>query len=92
MTNNKMSFIDFFIARPTTSITFSLHRISLLPEHHYSHLREHMDKGATYYVRDLPYSFDFLLENLSDVAHIPVAHNALLGKPNLKHISVSAAC
>jgi hypothetical protein len=37
-----------------------------------------MDKGATYYARDFPYSFDFLIENLSDIAHIPIAQNALL--------------
>ena len=54
--------------------------ISRLPEHHYSYLQEQMDKGAIYYARDFPYSFDFLLENLADMAHIPIAHNAILGK------------
>jgi hypothetical protein len=63
----------------TSIINSSADRISHLPEHHYSYLQEQMDGGATYYARDFPYSFDFLLENLSDMAHIPIAHNALLG-------------
>ena len=28
-------------------------------------------------MRDLPYSFDFLVENFMDPAHIPYAHHSL---------------
>jgi hypothetical protein len=55
------------------------YRISRFPEHHYSYLQE-LDMTATYYSRELPYSFDFLVENLADPAHIPFAHHKLLGK------------
>ena len=55
-------------------------RITRLPEDHYPYLRKKMDQGATYYSRDLPYSFDFLLENFMDPAHIPFAHHSLQGK------------
>jgi hypothetical protein len=55
-------------------------RITRLPEDHYPYLRKKMDQRATYYSRDLPYSFDFLLENFMDPAHIPFAHHSLQGK------------
>ena len=32
-----------------------------------------------YYVRELPYSWDILVENFMDPAHIPFAHNSLQG-------------
>jgi phenylpropionate dioxygenase-like ring-hydroxylating dioxygenase large terminal subunit len=32
---------------------------------------------SSFTVRDLPYSFDFLVENLMDPAHIPFAHHSL---------------
>jgi hypothetical protein len=54
-------------------------RITRLPEDHYPYLQEKMKKGATYYSRDLPYSFDFLLENFMDPAHIPIAHHSFQG-------------
>lgn len=34
---------------------------------------------TSFYVRDLPYSFDFLVENFIDPAHIPFAHHNLQG-------------
>jgi len=67
-------------------------RISRLPEDHYPYLREKMEKGATYCSRDLPYSFDFLIENFMDPAHIPFAHHSLQGKiaaSNVTHIILS---
>jgi hypothetical protein len=65
---------------PITHFVSAICRISRLPEHHYSNLQEQMGKDRTYYVRDLPYSFDFLIENLADPSHIPFAHHSLLGK------------
>ena len=53
--------------------------ITRLPEHHYPYLQDQIDEGRTYFVRDLPYSLDFLLENFMDPAHIPYAHHSLQG-------------
>lgn len=50
---------------------------SLLPEDYYPHLAPQMASGSQVYVRDLPYSFDFLVENFMDPAHIPFAHHKL---------------
>jgi phenylpropionate dioxygenase-like ring-hydroxylating dioxygenase large terminal subunit len=50
---------------------------SLMPEDMYPGLVE--QKSKVYYVRDLPYSFDFLVENFMDPAHIPFAHHGLQG-------------
>jgi len=36
-----------------------------------------ISKLAPFYVRELPYSFDFLLENFMDPAHVPFAHHSL---------------
>ena len=41
----------------------SIHRITRLPEDQYPYLQEKIDKGTTYFTRELPYSWDFLLEN-----------------------------
>jgi len=32
-----------------------------------------------WYVRDLPYGWDFFMENVSDPAHVPVSHHGMLG-------------
>lgn len=50
---------------------------SLLPEEWYPHLSDQMKNGNQIFVRDLPYSFDFLVENFMDPAHIPFAHHKL---------------
>ena len=68
-----------FVFLPT-EITGELWPITLLPEQQYPYLQEKIDKGATYISRDLPYSWDFLLENFMDPAHIPFAHHSLQGK------------
>jgi len=47
---------------------------SLLPEHYYPHV---IDGDGPIFVRELPYSFDFLVENFMDPAHIPFAHHKL---------------
>jgi phenylpropionate dioxygenase-like ring-hydroxylating dioxygenase large terminal subunit len=36
-----------------------------------------MANNATYFTRELPYSFDFLVENFEDVGHVPFAHHSL---------------
>ena len=37
-----------------------------------------LDSGKRY-MRDLPYSYDFLVENLIDPAHVNFAHNGIIG-------------
>ncbi len=37
-----------------------------------------LDSGKRY-MRDLPYSYDFLVENLIDPAHVNYAHNGVIG-------------
>jgi len=37
-----------------------------------------LDSGKRY-MRDLPYGFDFLVENLVDPAHVNFAHNGVIG-------------
>lgn len=53
--------------------------IEMLPETHYPYLQEFTDKKKVYYMRELPYSADMLLENFFDPAHIPFAHHSLQG-------------
>jgi len=50
---------------------------SLLPEDLAPFLKDEKERGAVYFVRDLPYSFDFLVENFMDPAHVPFAHHGL---------------
>ncbi|BDA47256.1 Protein TIC 55, chloroplastic [Coccomyxa sp. Obi] len=40
-----------------------------------------LDTGKRY-MRDLPYSYDFLVENLIDPAHVNYAHNGVIGSRN----------
>lgn len=60
-------------ARPDTAIgeTRPFHEF---PETIYPRLLNTTDRT---YVRELPYSFDFLIENFMDPAHIPFAHHSL---------------
>ncbi len=50
---------------------------SILPEEFYPYLNDKKLENAEYFSRDLPYSFDFLVENFMDPAHIPFAHHKL---------------
>lgn len=50
---------------------------SLLPEDMFPTVREDIESGTKMFVRELPYSFDFLVENFMDPAHIPFAHHSL---------------
>ena len=52
---------------------------SLLPEEYYPFLNDSIESQTTYYSRELPYSFDFLVENFMDPAHVPFAHHSLQG-------------
>jgi phenylpropionate dioxygenase-like ring-hydroxylating dioxygenase large terminal subunit len=70
---------DLLFAFIPTSIHGESFPRSLTPEKMYPGLADQMAKQATYYVRDLPYSFDFLVENFMDPAHIPFAHHGLQG-------------
>ena len=38
-----------------------------------------MNEANDLFVRELPYSFDILIENFMDPAHIPFAHHGLQG-------------
>mmetsp|Transcript_20669 Transcript_20669/g.31553 ORF Transcript_20669/g.31553 Transcript_20669/m.31553 type:complete len:523 (+) Transcript_20669:201-1769(+) len=66
-----------------TFLPSSLHGESfpstLLPEEMYIGLSEQIAAGAKWYVRELPYSVDFLIENFMDPGHIPFAHHGLQG-------------
>lgn len=48
----------------------------LVPE-----LEEHSDRVVKLFwnLRDLPYGWDFFMENVSDPAHVPVSHHGLVG-------------
>ena len=37
------------------------------------------ESKGSYFVRELPYSFDMAIENFMDPAHIPYAHHSLQG-------------
>ncbi|EJK47955.1 hypothetical protein THAOC_33290 [Thalassiosira oceanica] len=65
-----------FVFLPT-ELTGESWPISRLPEHHYPYLQDNIDEKANWYVRELPYSFDFLLENFLDP--VPFAHHSLQG-------------
>mmetsp|Transcript_6512 Transcript_6512/g.13536 ORF Transcript_6512/g.13536 Transcript_6512/m.13536 type:complete len:484 (-) Transcript_6512:137-1588(-) len=60
-----------------SDITGEMFDSSVLPEEHYPVLAR--DDDTKYFVRELPYSFDFLVENFMDPAHIPFAHHSLQG-------------
>mmetsp|Transcript_54194 Transcript_54194/g.162264 ORF Transcript_54194/g.162264 Transcript_54194/m.162264 type:complete len:605 (-) Transcript_54194:467-2281(-) len=50
---------------------------SLLPEEQHPYLADDAAAGKKYFVRELPYSADFLAENFMDPSHIPFAHHSL---------------
>ena len=52
--------------------------IEILPDHKYEFLNR--TKDAKYFIKELPYSWDILVENFMDPAHIPFAHHGLQGK------------
>lgn len=70
---------------------------STLPEEFYPLLNDERIQGTEFFVRDLPYSFDFLVENFMDPAHIPFAHHSLQstrddGSPIMMEEMVRAEC
>lgn len=68
---------DLILAFIPTSVHGEIFLQSTLPEEMFPTLKEDMAQNKTYYVRDLPYSQDVLIENFMDPSHIPFAHNAL---------------
>lgn len=52
--------------------------IEILPDHKYEFLNR--TKDDKYFIKELPYSWDILVENFMDPAHIPFAHHGLQGK------------
>jgi len=69
---------DLIWAFFSSSITNEKFPKSQLPEDIYPVLRN-ASPNTQYFVRELPYSWDFLLENFMDPAHIPFAHHSLQG-------------
>ncbi|GMI31047.1 hypothetical protein TrRE_jg6921 [Triparma retinervis] len=61
-----------------TSITNESFPQTTLPEDMYPVLKN-TSASTSYFVRELPYSWDFLLENFMDPGHIPFAHHSLQG-------------
>mmetsp|Transcript_45235 Transcript_45235/g.107216 ORF Transcript_45235/g.107216 Transcript_45235/m.107216 type:complete len:549 (-) Transcript_45235:301-1947(-) len=59
-----------------TSQTGESFPVDLLPEEQYPVLKS--DTGV-YFCREVPYSWDFLIENFMDPGHIPFAHHSLQG-------------
>lgn len=72
-----------FVFLPS-SIHNELFPRSILPEEYYPYLAEDklLIEKQPIFVRDLPYSFDFLVENFMDPAHIPFAHHKLQSTRN----------
>lgn len=68
---------DLILAFIPTSVHGEMFLQSTLPEEMWPTLRDDMAMNKTYYVRDLPYSQDILIENFMDPSHIPFAHNEL---------------
>jgi phenylpropionate dioxygenase-like ring-hydroxylating dioxygenase large terminal subunit len=50
--------------------------VSILPDHMEPEL---LDSNRLLSSREVPYSFDFAVENFMDPAHIPYAHHSLQG-------------
>ena len=61
-----------------SSITNESFPQTTLPEDMYPVLKN-TSASTSYFVRELPYSWDFLLENFMDPGHIPFAHHSLQG-------------
>ena len=68
---------DVIFAFLPSSVHGEMFLQSLLPEEMFPTVREDMEKNRTFFVRELPYSADFLIENFMDPSHIPFAHNSL---------------
>eukprot|EP00968_Pinguiococcus_pyrenoidosus_P004972 scaffold320_cov367-Pinguiococcus_pyrenoidosus.AAC.7 len=67
---------DPWTALPSFS---ELQRLSDAAESHPDRLSGKFRTTTASYVRELPYSWDFLVENFMDPAHIPFAHHGLQG-------------
>lgn len=67
---------DLLWAFIPSAITGESYPVSMLPEEHYPVLKS---SESFYYMRELPYSWDFLVENFMDPGHIPFAHHSLQG-------------
>lgn len=74
-----------FVFLPT-ELTGESWPISRLPEHHYPYLQDNIDEKANWYVRELPYSFDFLLENFLDPGASPEGPSSLHVRSLTMHI------
>ena len=68
---------DMIFAFLPSSVHGEMFLQSTLPEDMFPTLKEEKLRNCTYYVRELAYSFDFVVENFMDPAHIPFAHHSL---------------
>jgi hypothetical protein len=65
---------------PTSVHGESFPKTVLPEEYYYPGLVEDMTRGATYYVHEMPCSFDMLVENGLDPSHFPFAHHGIISK------------
>ena len=70
---------DMIFAFLPSSVHGEMFLQSVLPEEMFPTVRNDMRLNTTYFVRELPYSADFLIENFMDPSHIPFAHHSLQG-------------
>jgi phenylpropionate dioxygenase-like ring-hydroxylating dioxygenase large terminal subunit len=68
---------DMIFAFLPSSVHGEMFLQSVLPEDMYPTVRHDMRTNKTYFVRELPYSADFVIENFMDPSHIPFAHHGL---------------
>ena len=61
---------------PQAQLESQTKALRIIPE-----LEENSDRviKLDWYVRDLPYGWDFFMENISDPAHVPVSHHGIFG-------------
>lgn len=68
---------DLIFAFLPSSVHGEMFLQSVLPEDMFPTVRDDVVNNKTFYVRELPYSADFLAENFMDPSHIPFAHHSL---------------
>lgn len=68
---------DMIYAFLPSSVHGEMFLQSVLPEDMFPTVRHDMELNRTYFVRELPYSADFVIENFMDPSHIPFAHHGL---------------
>ena len=68
---------DLIFAFLPSSVHGEMFLQSVLPEDMFPTVRADIENNRTLFVREVPYSADFLMENFMDPSHIPFAHHSL---------------